>query len=218
MLWTFVFAFVVYCPHFFYSMVYIISLQSKFSPGPKKNTRTERKLPRSRPDPFSWARTGPIPVLSKIWPRDPSRVGVARSGPGIPRRSGVPRSSLLRSMERVEWSALLKGTKRQLSSSDSCGFWTLNPTRHSPMLQPLDHTPLCESDYLIRLFTPAIGPNKSQELAWLKVLSHTSHGKVGWTLTCKPIIVKREISTKSFLNLVISKDKHENQHITCAVQ
>ena len=75
----------------FYSMVYIISLQSKFSPGPKKkNTRTERKLPRSRPDPFSWPRTGPIPGLSKIWPRDPSRVGVARSGPGIPDGSGCP--------------------------------------------------------------------------------------------------------------------------------
>ena len=85
-------AFVVYCPHFFYSMVYIISLQSKFSPGPKKkkNTRTERKLPRSRPDPFSWPRTGPIPGLSKIWPRDPSRFGVARSGPGIPDGPGAP--------------------------------------------------------------------------------------------------------------------------------
>ena len=71
-------------------MVYIISLQSKFSPGPKKNTRTERKLPRSRPDPFSWPRTGPIPGLSKIWPRDPSRVGVARSGPGIPDGPGCP--------------------------------------------------------------------------------------------------------------------------------
>ena len=91
MLWTFVFAFVVYCPHFFYSMVYIISLQSKFSPGPKKKyTRPDRKLPRSRPDPFSWARTGPILGLSKIWPRDPSRVGVARSGPGIPDGPGCP--------------------------------------------------------------------------------------------------------------------------------
>ena len=60
------------------------------APDRKKNTRTERKLPRSRPDPFSWARTGPIPGLSKIWPRDPSRVGVARSGPGIPDGPGCP--------------------------------------------------------------------------------------------------------------------------------
>ena len=90
------FAFVVYCPHFFYSLVYITSIQSKFSPGPKNNTRTERKLLRSRPDPFSWPRTGPIPGLSKIWARDPSRVGVARSGPGIPDGPGCPARLYLR--------------------------------------------------------------------------------------------------------------------------
>ena len=32
----------------------------------KKPTRTERKLPHSRPDPISWPRNGPIPSLSKI--------------------------------------------------------------------------------------------------------------------------------------------------------
>ena len=94
MLWTFVFAFVVYCPHFFYSMVYIISLQSKFSPGPKKNTRTERKLPRSLPDPFPWARTRTDPRFKQNmapWPES-GRGCPVRSG--NPRRSGVPRSSL----------------------------------------------------------------------------------------------------------------------------
>ena len=60
------------------------------APDRKKNTGTERKLPCSRPDPFYWPRTGPIPGLSKIWPRDPSRVGVARSGPGIPDGPGCP--------------------------------------------------------------------------------------------------------------------------------
>ena len=66
------------------------------APDRKKHTRTERKLPRSRPDPFSWPRTGPIPGLSKIWPRDPSRVGVARSGPGIPDGPGCPARLYLR--------------------------------------------------------------------------------------------------------------------------
>ena len=90
-------------PIFFYSMVYIISLQSKFSPGPKKNTRTERKLPRSRPDPFSWAlsdRTDPrFKQNMAPWPES-GRGCTVRSG--NPRRSGVPRSSLiLRNMETI---------------------------------------------------------------------------------------------------------------------
>ena len=82
LLFTAPISFIRWCISFHYNQ--------NLAPDRKKNTRTERKLPRSRLDPFSWPRTGPISGLSKIWPRDPSRVGVVRSGPGIPDGPGCP--------------------------------------------------------------------------------------------------------------------------------
>ena len=91
-----VIAFVVYCPHFFYSLVYIISLQSKFSPGPKKkkNTRTKRKLP------FP---TRPV-FLNPDWTDPQFKQNMApwpESGRGCMVRSGVPRSSLPKSLTDI---------------------------------------------------------------------------------------------------------------------
>ena len=88
-LFVFIYFIFFYRPRFFYSLVYIISLQSKFSPAPKKNTRTERKLQRSRPDLFLWPR---FKQNMAPWPGS-GRGCTVRSW--NPRRSWVPRSSLV---------------------------------------------------------------------------------------------------------------------------
>ena len=86
---------VVYCPHFFYLLMYTISLQSKFSPGPKKKC-----LHREKTTPFP---TGPVFLTPDRtdprfkhnmapWPES-GRGCTVRSG--NPRRSGMPRSSLI---------------------------------------------------------------------------------------------------------------------------
>ena len=94
-LWTFMFAFFVYCPHFFYLLVCIISLQSKFSPRPLKKIPHREKI-----TPFP---TQPVFLTSdRTDPRfEQNMAPWPESGRGCtvrswnPRRSGVPRSSLI---------------------------------------------------------------------------------------------------------------------------
>ena len=87
--------------HFFYLLVYVnvcyLTTIKYLSRDRKKKTLTERKLPRSRPDPFPGSRTGLSPELSNIRPRDPIFFGVCTVRSGYPRRSGSSRSSLIHS-------------------------------------------------------------------------------------------------------------------------
>ena len=117
MLWTFVFGFVVYCPHFFYSMVYIISLQSKFSPGPKKKyPHREKTTPfPTRPVFLTPDRTDPrFKQNMAPWPES-GRGCTVRSG--NPRRSGVPRSSLV----ELIWPSVTR-YKPKLTHGLTCHF------------------------------------------------------------------------------------------------
>ena len=105
--WFYVRVCFLICHHFFYSLMYVYHFTTiRIYPWTVKNTRTEKILPNSRPDPFLGSWTRPPPKFSKIWPHYPNFWGVARSGLGDPWWSRAPCLSLNLTQEESEWELL----------------------------------------------------------------------------------------------------------------